>query len=465
MPLTTAKPNYPVLPKPENPKKGICQSLSLNAIEDKELRKKLRNRQSALAARERKKARMLELERKVMALQESHKRLEHENHFLYSRLNLMKQKCLEAGVTLGNDKDPLSMHPVNSFHSRSVNDVYSNNYNLILDQTRRYAGPSRPDSLQSFNNIPVDYAANNLSQNSHNHQYFADSLNCYRKSMESNETQGFPNKADQHRKTNLADPNRAAFCEKSYHSQNKFELNSDRPSIKQEINQVSEFFESKDNFCTTLEQTLNLFSPNHTPSTSNSAQLNLTQSCAQEMSPSNSLPSIDAMLESNANRPPVTIESVAQSDLERTFATQRPGNCKQRIHHNAKRRNESVSSIVKRSKSFHSVSVMSPTFEASFCEWPKPVLQNRFSNPTNVKTLTCKTKKQFNFDLLPSTEGRKISNDFSAYFESHISPNAKAHDLANSASKCRPNDHSASDSGLSMDEHLDWVNDSTLFDF
>ena len=40
----------------------------LNAIEDKELRKKLRNRQSAMAARERKKAKMEQLENKVSNL-------------------------------------------------------------------------------------------------------------------------------------------------------------------------------------------------------------------------------------------------------------------------------------------------------------------------------------------------------------------------------------------------------------
>ena len=58
----------------KNDEKNVCSKSStkrkwtheeLNAIEDKELRKKLRNRQSAMAARERKKAKMEQLESKV----------------------------------------------------------------------------------------------------------------------------------------------------------------------------------------------------------------------------------------------------------------------------------------------------------------------------------------------------------------------------------------------------------------
>jgi len=116
MPLASNKAIQPVLPKPEKSKTDLFESLSLSAIEDKELRKKLRNRQSALAARERKKARMLELERQVLELQESHKRLEHENHFLYSRLDFMGRKCYEAGVNLDDGKE-VTPFPCNSHQS------------------------------------------------------------------------------------------------------------------------------------------------------------------------------------------------------------------------------------------------------------------------------------------------------------------------------------------------------------
>ena len=46
----------PVLPKPHN---GLPRGPQLSAPEDKEMKKKLRNRESALAARERKKKKML----------------------------------------------------------------------------------------------------------------------------------------------------------------------------------------------------------------------------------------------------------------------------------------------------------------------------------------------------------------------------------------------------------------------
>lgn len=48
----------PVLPKPQNGVSGRVGP-QLSATEDKEMKKKLRNRESALAARERKKQKML----------------------------------------------------------------------------------------------------------------------------------------------------------------------------------------------------------------------------------------------------------------------------------------------------------------------------------------------------------------------------------------------------------------------
>lgn len=85
MPFTT-KSVLPVLPKPDHVIRSY-QSRPLSVTEDKELRKKLRNRQSALAARERKKARMLELEKKVSELQQANKNLEEENSKLRHTLN------------------------------------------------------------------------------------------------------------------------------------------------------------------------------------------------------------------------------------------------------------------------------------------------------------------------------------------------------------------------------------------
>ena len=98
----------PVLPKVKNARNESSDNPSLSSIEDKELRKKLRNRQSALAARERKKARMLELEKQVATLQESKKRLQDENQALRLRVDVLTQKCLEAGLSFDGEKDPFS---------------------------------------------------------------------------------------------------------------------------------------------------------------------------------------------------------------------------------------------------------------------------------------------------------------------------------------------------------------------
>nr|CAB3267780.1 xBPc X box binding protein [Phallusia mammillata] len=106
MPFTPNNSVMPVLPKPDHAAGGIVDSNTpLSAVEDKELRKKLRNRQSALAARERKKARMLELERQVAELQEMNRRTEDENQYLRARLEVMARKCVRAGMRLEGEKD------------------------------------------------------------------------------------------------------------------------------------------------------------------------------------------------------------------------------------------------------------------------------------------------------------------------------------------------------------------------
>ena len=56
MPFQNSVNVLPVLPKPHN---GLPRGPQLSAPEDKEMKKKLRNRESALAARERKKKKML----------------------------------------------------------------------------------------------------------------------------------------------------------------------------------------------------------------------------------------------------------------------------------------------------------------------------------------------------------------------------------------------------------------------
>nr|NP_001071850.1 transcription factor protein [Ciona intestinalis]BAE06757.1 transcription factor protein [Ciona intestinalis] len=106
MPFSNVKVMMPVLPKPDHASSGRMQeNIPLSAIEDKELRKKLRNRQSALAARERKKARMMELEKQVAELQETNRRMEDENQHLRARLDNIIQRCLRAGFPLDGSAD------------------------------------------------------------------------------------------------------------------------------------------------------------------------------------------------------------------------------------------------------------------------------------------------------------------------------------------------------------------------
>ena len=59
---------------------------SYDHIGDRELRKKLKNRESAQAARDRKKAKMLALERQLSDMAERNKLLENENRELRTRL-------------------------------------------------------------------------------------------------------------------------------------------------------------------------------------------------------------------------------------------------------------------------------------------------------------------------------------------------------------------------------------------
>jgi hypothetical protein len=79
----------PVLPKPHN---GLPRGPQLSAPEDKEMKKKLRNRESALAARERKKKKMLELENRVAELGKENDELRSENSIVRDTLISVMQK-------------------------------------------------------------------------------------------------------------------------------------------------------------------------------------------------------------------------------------------------------------------------------------------------------------------------------------------------------------------------------------
>jgi len=74
-------------------------------INDRELRKKLKNRESAQIARERAKAKMIQLERMVAELSEANRILEFENHRLKSRL------CQVQGIRPNWQQSSNSAHP------------------------------------------------------------------------------------------------------------------------------------------------------------------------------------------------------------------------------------------------------------------------------------------------------------------------------------------------------------------
>ena len=460
MSLTSNKTVHPVLPKPENQKNGLFENLSLSAIEDKELRKKLRNRQSALAARERKKARMLELERQVLELQESHKRLEHENHFLYSRLNFMKQKCFEAGVNIDDGKE-VFLQPLDSVYSQNIDPVVDrvpeNHCHLTFHRTPHLTKPNRPNNLHDFQ---INYSStNNFPVNHPNQQYFLNNSNCYHKTMAHHEAQPVPNKTDLAQKDNFMDYNPVEFYENQRRSRKEIHSQSSKVEQKAEsANQGSKFWKIKEDFCTNLDQKL-LLSPNLRPDFTKNSNSKFPKS-AHEMSPEcPPLPSIGEMLETNVNRSLLTSKSLSHTNFEKGFEIPAVVTEKQ----NFKRKNEAVQTTFKKSKSFHSLSGMSPLSNQRQPTWSKsvPQEQDRGINENKLH----KSEIRPSFEQPSSPPDMKFSNCFSALATSQISTIENMKDFTNSSSKSRPNDHSASDSGLSMDEHLDWVNDSSLFDF
>ena len=125
----------------------------LNEIKDKEIRKKLRNRQSALAARERKKAKMLHLEGKVVELEESKKKVEEENEFLRARLQTIALQLERIGVKINRyDENPSDMFPIIDFSNLSKK--------------------SSKGSVESLS-CPVSYANNHVTSQLPPHKNFS----------------------------------------------------------------------------------------------------------------------------------------------------------------------------------------------------------------------------------------------------------------------------------------------------
>ncbi|XP_076814947.1 uncharacterized protein LOC143461072 [Clavelina lepadiformis] len=173
MAFTYNKSVLPVLPKPDYAKRNTTESIPLSAIEDKELRKKLRNRQSALAARERKKARMLELEKQVSELQETNRRVEDENQYLRARLEVLVRKCLRNGIMLDTERDLLCVRvpSQNQMQRSSVfqdeNNFYANaglNSNQMMENTYQQSQIQKTSGDPFPNSFANDFYKNNSNQ-------------------------------------------------------------------------------------------------------------------------------------------------------------------------------------------------------------------------------------------------------------------------------------------------------------
>lgn len=117
----------PVLPKPHNGPMG-ARGPALSAPEDKEMKKKLRNRESALAARERKKQKMLELERKVNELGKENDDLRNENSILKGTLSSVMKRYgapndeIEETLKIAQAKKNIKKEPVNDESSPKASD-------------------------------------------------------------------------------------------------------------------------------------------------------------------------------------------------------------------------------------------------------------------------------------------------------------------------------------------------------
>lgn len=134
----------PVLPKPHN---GLPRGPQLSAPEDKEMKKKLRNRESALAARERKKQKMLELERKVDELSKENDDLRSENSVLRGTLSSVMQKYgapsdeIEETLRIAETKRAIKKEPGCVESSPDTKKPKPENKRPLLRAATQTAGP------------------------------------------------------------------------------------------------------------------------------------------------------------------------------------------------------------------------------------------------------------------------------------------------------------------------------------
>lgn len=138
-------PNKPII----NP---ITNRKSYDHITDRELRKKLKNRESAQAARDRKKAKMLTLERQLADMAERNKLLENENRDLRGRIQRMEAEAFWRLVKNPADGTAMEVNPMAGMMNPAMHpSAMAHNMNIPamnMDTTPAHSQPSQSDVHQ-----------------------------------------------------------------------------------------------------------------------------------------------------------------------------------------------------------------------------------------------------------------------------------------------------------------------------
>ena len=476
MPFPQNKNVQLVLPKPEHAKKGIHENIPLSAIEDKELRKKLRNRQSALAARERKKARMMELERQVSELQEAQKLLENENHFLRAQIKIIQQKTLQ-GVPLDKEKDflpqysssrqlPLKSHAATSSSSSSYNAYGVGTFDNSSDPMQHAGNQMSPETLyndccftstattENLSNCPTFSGASRLySTEDKKYKGLTASPQCNSFYPSHTMCQSDTFYSEQH-------PNEILTLQSTQHiKQEAFDFSLIPEQIHQEVG-ISELNKIPHNCDLNFEGS---------SSSGASCKMETPQPSADIQEPShghispNSLPSINAVLQANQ------LQGTCFKPLHISQTNFKSQQLETGIKRNqtlfnpsfANENSEISCKNLKKSKSFHNFCGINFPLEGSF-DKPKPYIQKPGAPPYSSNNIS-------NSHSLYSCSSTALTSPVkSAHFQTFssdlITSKQKPHevnevfDLDYLTTKTEMEVLSSkSDSGLSMDEHLDWV--------
>uniref|UniRef100_H2YU00 X-box-binding protein 1 n=1 Tax=Ciona savignyi TaxID=51511 RepID=H2YU00_CIOSA len=433
MPFSNVKGVMPVLPKPEHiSPEGMQENIPLSAIEDKELRKKLRNRQSALAARERKKARMMELEKQVAELQETNRRMEDENQHLKARLDTIVQRCLRAGFPLDGSSE-ISWVRVNDDTGRTMQKAgYLQSY-----QKRRPLSFTSPNDPRVVGNpLRIDQNAGRITTELH-------LKNTIRAIGDRHEVYQTLQAG-----TTPVQTTEAKYGNQPYYQQH-YKTNTN-VVVKQEFNAVAQPYTLRG-----VEQIEQNRLCTNSPDAPQSTQIPGQQTSPKRdwATANQTLPSIGAMLAPNTKRTCLSQENgaaVEDTELEKCSPT------------------NNVGFLMRGKNKPRPVNVIQPVTCAS-----QITATNRGekvdSKTTNATTLSAGDSTSPSPLLMPDSEDF-LAGGFDNIIENDNSQNGfTIFDIEEiiRADSCvdSPSPRSGSDSGLSMDDSLDWIADNPIFNF